>query len=548
MHGSTEAANIPSQRPKLMSRLTVAGWQTLVLSVMGMALLAGAIIGTALMNRTNALTRELSDHIQPARVAAYQLQGALRDQETALRGYVIAADSQFLEPYVDGQRVEHDAAADITARLQQRADLVADLNAIEGAGTAWRETYAQPLISDVIPGKPNLVNVGTADRGKVKFDKIRGLFETQNVHLAAAQAHAVDELDKMRSWRDRVLIAAAVVFVSGSILLGILMHRVVSRPLTALAVACRRIAGGNFGDSIAIWGAKDIRAIAGDVENMRGRIVSELERSRSDGARLAEQAVALDEQAVELRRSNSELEQFAYVASHDLQEPLRKVASFCQLLEQRYSSKLDERGLEYIGFAVDGATRMQVLINDLLAFSRVGRLDVPHAIVDLDSTLDTALRNLDAAIEESGAQIVRDGSPLPQVMADASQMTMLWQNLIGNAVKFRRDDSRPRIVIDHAQGTGEHDGQWVFSVTDNGIGIEPEFAEKVFVLFQRLHGRDAYSGTGIGLALCKKIVELQGGTIAVDTAYANGTRIWFTLPVAAGRDEPPVGATLGAQG
>jgi light-regulated signal transduction histidine kinase (bacteriophytochrome) len=314
----------------------------------------------------------------------------------------------------------------------------------------------------------------------------------------------------------------------------------VTRPLAALAASCRRIAAGEFSDPIVVRGSKDLRQIAGDVDDMRRRIVSELDTSESDRD-------ALDAQAVELRRSNAELEQFAYVASHDLQEPLRKVASFCELLEKRYAPALDERGLEYIGFAVDGAKRMQVLINDLLTFSRVGRLNVTQSTVELDAVVNTALENLSAAIEDSGAQIVRRGDPLPKIVGDATLMTMLWQNLIGNAIKFRREDCAPEIGIDCAPGTGDHDGQWVFSVTDNGIGIAPEFVEKVFVIFQRLHGRDAYTGTGIGLAVCKKIVELHGGSIWVDTATSVGTRLWFTLPYAATGDEKPADAVLGAQ-
>jgi signal transduction histidine kinase len=544
--GPTGQADTPKDGPQLGSRLTVAGWQAVVLSVMGTVVLAGAAAGAVLLSRTDAVTRELTDDIQPARVSAYQLQGALRDQETALRGYLIAADRQFLAPYVEGQRVEQQAAENITARLGARVDLIADLIAIERAGDGWRSTYAQPLISSVIPGAPNVVNASTAARGKAEFDHIRGLFDTQNADLAAARTAAVNELDVMRGWRDRILIAMVAVFLAGAILLGLLMRRAVTRPLAVLAASCRRIARGDFAHSIDARGAKDIRAIAGDVENMRERIVTELDISRSDRARLAMQTEVLDAQAVELRRSNAELEQFAYVASHDLQEPLRKVASFCQLLEQRYGTELDERGIEYIGFAVDGAKRMQVLINDLLTFSRVGRLNVTRATVDLDATLDTALGNLAAAIEESKAQIVRRSGPLPQVIGDATLVTMLWQNLIGNAVKFRREDRVPHIVIDCEPGTGDHDGHWMFSVTDNGIGIAPEFAAKVFVIFQRLHGRDAYTGTGIGLAVCKKIVELLGGTIGIDTGNSSGSRFWFTLPIAADSDETPVGATEGA--
>ena len=544
--GPTRQADTTSDGRQLGSRLTVAGWQAVVLSVMGTVVLAGAAAGAVLLSRTDAVTRELTDDIQPARVSAYQLQGALRDQETALRGYVIAADRQFLTPYLDGQRVEQQAAEDITARLGARVDLIADLTAIERAGTAWRSTYAQPLINSVIPGAPNVVNAPTAARGKAEFDRIRGLFDTQNADLAAARTAAVHQLDAMRSWRDRILVAMVAAFIAGAILLGLLMRRAVTRPVAVLAASCRRIATGDFAHSIDARGAKDIRAIAGDVENMRERIVTELDISRSDRARLARQTQVLDSQAVELRRSNAELEQFAYVASHDLQEPLRKVASFCQLLEQRYGSALDERGIQYIGFAVDGAKRMQVLINDLLTFSRVGRLNVTLATVDLDATLDTALGNLAAAIEESQAQIVRRDGPLPHVIGDATLVTMLWQNLIGNAIKFRHEDRVPHIVIDCERGTGDHNGQWMFSVTDNGIGIAPEFAEKVFVIFQRLHGRDTYTGTGIGLAVCKKIVELLGGTIGIDTGNSSGSRFWFTLPIAADSDETPVGATEGA--
>src|SRR5690606_3702529 len=187
-------------------------------------------------------------------------------------------------------------------------------------------------------------------------------------------------------------------------------------------------------------GPADIRALGRDVEDMRERIVRELQVAH-------EREEQLENQTTELRRSNAELEQFAYVASHDLQEPLRKVASFCQLLEKRYGDQLDERGVDYIRFAVDGAKRMQVLINDLLTFSRVGRLNATEAAVSLDAALNTALDNLSTAIEESGTEIVRPAG-LPTVVGDPTLMAMLWQNLIGNAVKFTRPRQRPRIVID----------------------------------------------------------------------------------------------------
>jgi signal transduction histidine kinase len=509
------------------SQLTVRGWQFLVLLTMGLLVLAGALAGALLLNRTDEVTREMTDNIQPARVSAAHLQAALRDQETGVRGYLISADRQFLSPYHEGQHDEQVAAEDIRRRLGHRAGLIADLDAIETAAAAWRTNYAEPVIASVIPSAPNVVNGPTTERGKAEFDHLRELFDAQNMHLHAARAHAADELNRVSNWRNGVLIAMVVVFCATATLLGILTRRTVTVPLNALAAACRRITEGNFGEAITPpRGPKDIRGIAIDVENMRQRVVDELEATRLARARL-------DAQAVELRRSNAELEQFAYVASHDLQEPLRKVASFCQLLEKRYGDKLDERGVEYIGFAVDGAKRMQVLINDLLSFSRLGRVGSMKAEVPLDTTLDMALANLATAIEESGVEIVRLNRRLPHVSGDATLLTMLWQNLIGNAVKFRRDDSPPRIVIECERGTGDGQGQWLLSVTDNGIGIAEEFSDKVFVIFQRLHGRDQYTGTGMGLALCKKIVEHHGGSIRIDSSYTDGARFEFTLPVAA---------------
>ena len=504
-------------------QLTVRGWQFLVLLSMGLLVLAGAVAGAVLLGRTDEMTREMTDNIQPARVAAAELQAALRDQETGLRGYLISADRQFLAPYYDGQHDELAAAGEVRRRIGSRPDLIADLDAIEKASASWRATHADPLIASVAPNTPNLISSATAERGKAEFDHIRELFNAQNADLAAARTHAADELQRVDDWRDRVLIAMVVVFCATATLLGLLTRYAVTLPLQSLAAACRRITQGHFGEAITPpRRPRDIRGIAIDVENMRQRIVAELEATQSARAQL-------DEQAVELRRSNAELEQFAYVASHDLQEPLRKVASFCQLLEKRYGDKLDERGVEYIGFAVDGAKRMQVLINDLLSFSRVGRVGAMHDEADLETALDDALVNLAAAIEESNAEIVRPQQRLPRVVGDPTLLTMLWQNLIGNAVKFQRDDHPPRIVIGCEQGAGE----WSLSVTDNGIGIDEEFVDKVFVIFQRLHGRDQYSGTGLGLALCKKIVEHHGGYIRIDTSYAEGTRFEFTLPIAA---------------
>ncbi len=517
-------------------QLTARGWQALVLSIMGVLVLAGAVLGGLLLEHADEVSRELRDDVQPARVAAAQPQAAVRDQETGTRGYLLTADPQFLKPYYDGQRAERAAADFIRSRLGRHPDLIADLDAIEAAATEWRNSYAEPVIAALRANNAAFTkNADLTDHGKTLFDGLRGLFDTQTAHLTEARNQATASLQRVNDWRDRVLASMVVTFFVTAAALGLLINRAVSKPLASLAASCRQVTEGHFGDAIKLpRRPADIRGIAYDVEGMRQRIVQALEASRAAQAQL-------DEQAADLRRSNAELEQFAYVASHDLQEPLRKVASFCTLLERRYRDKLDDRGVEYIDFAVDGAKRMQVLINDLLSFSRVGRLNAKYTAVELDTALDSAVANLAVAIEESGAEIVRPARPLPRVNGDPTLLVVLWQNLIGNAVKFHREGVPPRITIEFRRGTGSRENLWVFSVSDNGIGIAEEFVDKVFIIFQRLHGRDAYGGTGLGLAMCKKIVEHQG-TVWIDTSYTDGTRFEFTLPVAELNAEPIGGA------
>jgi PAS domain S-box-containing protein len=276
-----------------------------------------------------------------------------------------------------------------------------------------------------------------------------------------------------------------------------------------------------------------VHVLKAPVRNAKGDIVGTQVIFWDVTARkLAEEA--LEKTAAELARSNKELEQFAYVASHDLQEPLRMITSYTQLIAKRYKEQLDSDAKEFMHFAVDGATRMQKLIQGLLEYSRVGTRGKPFVQTRCDEILTSALANLKLAIDEAGAVVTRD--PLPEIISDPVQLTQLFQNLIGNALKFRSKDA-PRIHI-AVERRARADAatlnvppyEWIFRVSDNGIGIEPQYYERIFVIFQRLHTQDKYPGTGIGLAICKKIVERHGGRIWVESRPGEGTTFFFALP------------------
>ncbi|MDX2389205.1 CHASE3 domain-containing protein [Streptomyces sp. DK15] len=476
--------------------------------------------GAWVLGRTASISEELVDVKSPALTMAIRLETALLNQETGIRGYGVTGSPDFLAPYQQGLSDERTSADQLAQLLAGNPAGLRDLRTVEEAVDKWQERIARPVAA-APPGAPSPLGAERAEEGKASFDALRTAMSGQQAQLRADRERARDDLAAVMVRRNGIFAAIALVTLAVAALVFEGLRRGITTPLEQLGTDARRVTGGDFAHPITPTGPADLRRLGAEIDSMRRRLVQEL--AFAEEARLA-----LDAQAADLKRSNAELEQFAYVASHDLQEPLRKISSFTQLLQRRYGGQLDAKADQYIDYAVDGANRMQTLINDLLGFSRVGRVHHTHQSLDLDAVLTRTLSSLSVGIEEADAVVTHD--PLPTLVADPTQMGMLWQNLIGNAIKFRRPETPPEIHV-----SAVRDGAlWRFSVTDNGIGIAPEYAEKVFVIFQRLHTKDAYSGSGIGLAMCKKIVEFHGGTIAVDPDHRNGTRINFTLA-----PEPP---------
>ena len=275
-----------------------------------------------------------------------------------------------------------------------------------------------------------------------------------------------------------------------------------------------------------------------DLEKLKVESVNEELRRENRERQLTAQA--LTDRSIDLSRSNADLEQFAYVASHDLQEPLRMVSSYVQLLERRYKGQLDEKADKYIDYAVEGARRMQALIGGLLEYSRAGLDDTQRREVPLDEAVDLAVANLRTTLADVG--LVIDRSPLPRVLGDSAQLAQVFQNLVSNAVKFRNVTTAVRVAISSELRGGEH----VISVADNGIGIDPQYHERIFVIFQRLHTRKDYPGTGIGLSICKKVVERHGGRIWAESSVGGGTTFHIALPQALDSAVVPPAAVRGA--
>ncbi|WAX55085.1 ATP-binding protein [Jatrophihabitans cynanchi] len=454
---------------------------------------------------------EVVNRWEPAAAATQDLFADLVNQETGVRGFVLSMNRTFLQPfeqYSDKQAVDERRLHELVGRYPV---LDANLATLQAVAKQWRDETAIPLISLVNSHEPSASSLVDDPDGKTRFDLVRKAAATLSSAVNGVSRTALHD----RSNALRALLIALSVSVLLFVAVGLLawrgLHRWVLAPVEGLALQARDVAEGTGERRIVPTGPPEFIDLGGDVETMRRRIAEELAR--------------VEQTSEDLARSNADLEQFAYVASHDLSEPLRKVANFCQLLERQYGEQLDDRAREYIAFAVDGAKRMQALIADLLALSRVGRSTDAFVPVDTNLALRRAMSNLDEKIVEAGGGVGH--SDLPIVMGDPTLLVSLFENLVGNAIKYRSEQP-PLVVVTAVSNRQTH--TWTFAVKDNGIGIEPQYADRVFAIFQRLHLRGEYAGTGIGLALCRRIVEFHGGRIWLDTSATSGATFRFTLP------------------
>jgi signal transduction histidine kinase len=508
----------PNISSRALPRLRVGQWLGLTIGVLLLFAVTGIGLALIATHKLSVQRDIVLNQVEPALHDALDLEAALVNEETGVRGYIITAKPEFLQPYYAGRTAEARAYGKLgkPGRITG-VTLTGDVHAVRNQARAWQLEFAQPTLHKIHMGHSETVAANV--KGKALFDALRVPLDRLQAALTSRLTLARQQLEDDANFLQVVLLVAAALILGSLIGAGYLLRRIITRPLAELGREAELVGAGNFEKPVGVSaGPREIVRLGTEIDAMRQRIVNEL--AVVEGIRQQ-----LEAQALDLKRSNAELEQFAYVASHDLQEPLRKVASFCQALQRRYGGQLDERADQYIEFAVDGAKRMQTLINDLLAFSRVGRSGNGLELVNLNAVLAEAKATLSSSLETSGATVVAD--ELPSVHGEHTLLVSLFQNLIGNAVKFRGEQA----PVVHLTVT-RNDQEWQFSCADNGIGVEQKYAERIFVIFQRLHTKEAYPGTGIGLAMCRKIVEYHGGRMWLDLEHKPGAEFHFTLPIA----------------
>ncbi|MEN3306446.1 MAG: hypothetical protein V7603_2648 [Micromonosporaceae bacterium] len=501
---------------------------------LAVAVLLG-VIATAAMVNAIANRDELNavlNQIAPMRVDGERLLAALYQQQSGVRGYAMTGDGADLTSYQDGVAAQRAAAGEMSQLVRDRTALRDQLSRVESEIGAWRTAIAEPALARAAAGDLPGAQTVVADASPARFDTARARVDDLRGAIGGLRDRAVADARRGTERIVQLLIIAVGIVVLAGAALAVLLRFLIIRPVDRLVGDVQAVTAGEYQHPIPDSGPPELARLSRGVDQMRQRIVAELAEVRAARTALEAANQQLEQQATELTRSNRDLEQFAYVASHDLQEPLRKVASFCQLLQRRYAGQLDERADQYIYFAVDGAQRMQRLINDLLAFSRIGRHTSGFTAVDLNALTADIVDQLDTTISRAQAEVTWDD--LPVVQGDEPLLSALLGNLVSNSIKFRRPEAPPRIHL----SARRVDDEWEIGCQDNGIGIEAEFADKVFVIFQRLHPKEAYPGTGIGLAVAKKIVEYHGGRIWLDTSPVAGSLVKFTLPVPVPVEDP----------
>ena len=434
----------------------------------GLLVMLVIAIGAAWSCLDEQRLRGQSLHIRDYGTALNRVEITLLEMETSQRGYLITGDQSYLAPYEEG-----------------------------------RQTIA------------------TSMHGLAPFDPIAMGLPAPKLPIAGLVAAKLAELDQtVRLRRDVGAEAAKQVLETGA------GHRIMTTLVDELGRQCGAVNGliDRRHEQILFLSYLTVILIATGLLVSGGLATTSVSLLRHEIILRQAVEISLRERQAELAHSNSELEQFAYIASHDLQEPLRMISSYAQLLRRRYANKLDTAADEFIGYLVDGTKRMQALINDLLHYSRVGTGAKPLEPVDLETALSDTLKDLEIRIEDSGGTVTHE--PLPTVQADPVQIRQLLINLIANGIKFHLPGQPPAVSI-----SALRDGrEWRFAVNDNGIGIDPQYFKNLFQIFKRLHSNDEYPGTGIGLAVCKKIVERHGGRIWVESALGQGSSFLFTLP------------------
>lgn len=488
----------------------------LILSVVSFGIIA-AVVGITLV-----VTSRQTNELNAREATAERLLLEAHELSELSNDYVLFREKRQALQW----ETKYNSLAALLSQLQtdRRAEQVL-VNSAAGNHKRLKEIFA-----DVRSGG-EADSVSIQQSGNIGFLQLswsRLTVQTQGMIFDASQlAHLIRQDRRALRYRNTLLITGMIGMLIVFILANYLfIYWRVLKSVSTLRAGTAIIGTGNLGYRVEETRRDEIGDLARAFNQMNANLATVMASKEELNREVAERRRAENElrnTLADLERSNRELEQFAYVASHDLQEPLRMVSSYTQLLADRYENHLDEKAKKFINYAVDGAIRMQQLIHDLLLFSRVTTRGAVFESADSHAALGMAIANLGEAIRESGALVTSDD--LPQVIADQTQLVQVFQNLISNAMKFRGRE-QPRIHVT----AKEEDRHWLFSVKDNGIGIDSRYKDKVFVIFQRLHTREEYPGTGIGLALCQRIIERHGGKIWFDSRPGQGSTFYFTFP------------------